>query len=214
MKNPFRISLTLTAVLLLIAGLQYGSSRYDWSLPFAGGSYLGEPPTFEHLGADPLFPPECGEDTMNVGGGGYGMIVDLEVHAISSTAIVEGVARVSGPARFSGIEYLPRTKMEKAAGINTPFTITVSETHQGPKKSNWSVSEIGGQVGCFNYERYQDQIRLFDGAKGLFFIGGSDEFVGDTASMAIVENGPEWYRFTEENFGPIEDAVELIGSFE
>jgi hypothetical protein len=57
------------------------------------------------------------------------------------------------------------------------------------------------------------QIRLFDGAEGLFFISGSGEFVGDSVRMAIVENGPEWYLFTDK-FGSIDDAVELILSLE
>ena len=37
----------------------------------------------------------------NTSGGGYGMNLDLEFHAVGANVIVEGAARVSGPARFS-----------------------------------------------------------------------------------------------------------------
>jgi len=80
------------------------------------------------------------------------MNLDLEFHAVGANVIVEGVARVSGPARFSGIEYLPRTNSNKVSGINTPFTIKVFDTYKGPEKTSWEVSESGGQVGCLNYK--------------------------------------------------------------
>jgi hypothetical protein len=212
MKNFFRIALAVAGITVLIVGWQIGSTRYAWTLPFGSDSNSDTPPTFELLGADPVFDPDC-EFVTNASGGGYGMNLDLEFHTLGSNVIVEGVARVSGPARFSGIEYLPRTNLNKASGINTPFTIKVSDTYKGPEKTRWEVSESGGQVGCFNYQLSSGQIRLFDGAEGLFFISGSGEFVGDSVRMAIVENGPEWYLFTDK-FGSIDDAVELILSLE
>ena len=49
--------------------------------------------------------------------------------------------------------------------------------------------------------------------KVCFFISVSGEFVGDSVRMAIVENGPEWYLFTNK-LRSIEEAVELIRSLE
>ncbi len=213
-STPFRISLALIAILVLIAVLQYGSSRYGWTLSSAQTLYLGETPTYELLGSNPVFPDECGEDTMNASGGAYGEILDLEFHIAKSSAIVEGTARVSGPARYSGVEYRSRSRSDEAAGINTPFIITVTETHKGPEQDVWEVSESGDLVGCDNYQRSADQVRLFDGAEGLFLISTAPEFVGDMARLAIVVNSPDWHLFSEENFGSIEDAVTVIRSLE
>ena len=134
------------------------------------------------------------------------MNLDLEFHAVGANVIVEGAARVSGPARFSLIEYLPRTNSNKASGINTPFTFKVSDTYKGPETTSWEVSESGGQV----------EFRLdpaFRWCRRSVFFSGSGEFVGDSVRMTIVENGPEWFLFTNK-LRSIEEAVELIRSLE
>jgi len=143
--------LSVAGIAVLIVVWQFGSTRYAWTLPFGSDSNSDTTPTFELLGADPVFDSDC-EFFTNASGVGYGMNLDLEFHTVGANVIVEGVARVSGPARFSGIEYLPRTNSNKVSGINTPFTIKVFDTYKGPEKTSWEVSESGGQVGCFNYK--------------------------------------------------------------
>ncbi len=213
MKKSLQMVFILAGLGVVVV-LLFSTILDDRFSPFGKGSPANTPPSFEIVGANPQFPPECGEETLDVGSdGGYSRMVDLKAHAVRSSAIVEGTARVSGAARFSGLEYLSQTRMEEASGINTPFTIQVTKTHKGPEQEQWAVSERGGQVGCVNFQMSADALRLFDGATGLFFISGSSEFEGDWVSMAIVENAPDWFTFSDDNFGSIEEAVDLIKSY-
>ena len=69
------------------------------------------------------------------------------------------------------------------------------------------MSESGGQV-----EFRLDPAFRWCRRSG-FFISGSGEFVGDSVRMAIVENGPEWFLFTNK-LRSIEETVELIRSLD
>lgn len=159
------------------------------------------------------FSAECGDDIRMSAAGGFGFNGDLEYHTRHASAIVEGTARLAGPARFGHVDFLSGTAKnratEVAGSINTPYVIEVSQTHKGPEYEAWNVSETGGLVECISYEVSKDQVRMFDGVTGLFFISGAAEFPGDRVLMAIVENAPEWYYFTDYLYS-IAEAVELI----
>ncbi len=90
----------------------------------------------------------------------------------------------------------------------------MSNTHKGEIRTHWSVSLTGGVVDCVSYQTNADRSPLYDGVVGLFFISASPEFPGDTVRMTIAEHGPDWFVFTEEGLGSIEDAVELVRSLE
>ena len=171
----------------------------------------------------PSFPPECvgdrsnGGDRLNVSGGGYGFNADLKHHTENSLAIVEGVARLAGPAfQLDFVSGTDRSSQMATAGwIRTPFEIEVSETYKGTEKRFWDVSVVGGLVGSVSYRQTDDGVTVYDGQVGLFFISsGSSGHQDDRVAMAIAESGPDWFVFTEENFESIEDAVELIRSVE
>lgn len=164
---------------------------------------------------NPAFGRECGENGLDVGGGGFSINPDIRFHAANSIAIVEGTARQSGPARFGDLGDDPNAEEADrkiaATGINTLFVITVKKTYKGEERSEWTVSEPGGLVGCVSYRQSADSARLLDGARGLFFISGSHrEWPGPWVSMTIATNGPEWFVFTEKNFGSIDGAIEVV----
>ncbi len=199
----------------------FANNSDDWTSLFGGQprySATALAPGYVMGMSDPVFGPECRGTGVTMGGGGYGYNYDLEYHVLHSSVIVEGTARIAGPASFGFEAYDPDSsrhrKMTSAGGIKTPFVIEVSKTHKGLDRSSWSVATTGGLVDCVSYRTNADSSALFDGAKGLFFISGSSEFPGDRVAMAITTDGPEWFVFTEENFGSIEDAVELIRSVE
>ena len=202
----------ITVILLLNAvyfGRTSGSSNEQ---PVSADAAL---PPYVMSETNPAFGPECGDDGHDVGGGGFSFNPDLGYHAENSIAIVEGTARVAGPARFGGRPDSSDTDKSRrfgsALGINTPFVIEVSKTHKGPEKPEWMVSQPGGLVGCVSYRQSAVDTLLFDGAQGLFFISAEPrEFQANWVSMTIAQDGPEWFEFTEEYFGSIDEAIKII----
>ncbi|MEX0761346.1 MAG: hypothetical protein WD208_08525 [Dehalococcoidia bacterium] len=200
--------------------MQFGVIHYEWTWPFGSDSKTltqADRPPYVMSNADPAFGPECGEDRINVGGGGYSINTDLEYHTKNSVAIVEGTARVSGPAQFGNLAYSPDMdefeRIDAASGINTPFTIEVSNTIKGPEEAEWTVFEAGGLVGCVSYRQNADEARLFDGANGLFFISTEPrEFQAPWVFMTIATDGPDWFGFTEHNLGTVDQAIEFVSS--
>jgi len=204
-------SLPVAAILLIVL---FWVSAFGDNREF---SELAIAPEYVELDSPPKFDPSCGEDTLNVSSGGYGFNSDLNYHTRNSVVIIQGVARQTGAAWQ--LDFVPgtdrRSRMEEAGRIRTPFAIEVSETHKGTRQNSWDVTESGGMVGCVSYRQSADGVPLFDGQTGLFFItAGSEPTQGNRVAMAIAEDGPDWFVFTEENFGSIEDAVELIQSLE
>ncbi|MBN4064119.1 hypothetical protein JYU04_00110 [Dehalococcoides mccartyi] len=174
-------------------------------------------PAFVMSETDPVHPAKCGEDVGYVSGSGHPNF-DFEYQTKHSTLIVEGVARLVGPARLGDEKFesgmTRRDRMDVAGTIHTPFEITVSKTYKGLEHTVWPVSELGGTVECLTYLQHESDARLFDGVSGLFFISSSPLFDGDWVTLTIAEDAPEWFEFTENNFGSIEDAVAFVESFE
>ncbi len=218
-KISVRIAVGLLVVAAFAASLQIGADRFGWSTPLDGDARVSAeaPPPHVLTGIDPAFGPECGEYGVDVVTVGYGVNTDLQHHTRESIAIVEGTAHVTGPARFGNLKYSPELnrheQIEVASQISTPFRIEVSKSHKGPAKREWLVSELGGLVECVSHRLSSDAVRLFDGVTGLFYISSEPrEVEGAWVSMTITEEAPEWFIFTEQHFGPIEDAVALIKS--
>lgn len=206
----------LIVVLLIAVSAVVGSAAgFGWWL-FGGdndASAQAELPPYIVSPIDPVFDPECGEDIRHVSGGGFGFNPDLKWHAEKAIAVVEGMARLAGPARFAVSVHASDGSRPTggAFSISTPFIIEVSETHKGPEQSEWMVVEPGGVAECTAFRRSSTEIRLFDGAEGLFFISAEPaEWQDLWVSLTIAKDGPEWFNFTEEGFGSIENAVELI----
>lgn len=215
------MALGLAGIGVVVLVMLLGSSRYGWSLPFGGEAKVSAenvPPEYVMGSENPAFGPECGEYGIDVGGGGYGVNTNLKHHTKDSIAIVEGVARLAGPARFGRLLYSPDMdnfeQMSVASGIDTPFTIEVFKTHKGPEKAEWEVSVQGGLVDCVSYRLSADGVRVFGGATGLFFINsGAVDWQRYGVAMTIAVDGPEWFFFTERNLGSIEEALALIETF-
>lgn len=161
-KRFIQMALVLAGLGALAVTLQFGASHYGWMSPFGSESKAsGETarPAYVMSDINPAFGPECGAYGVDVGGGGH-INTDLEYHTKNSIAIVEGTARVAGPARPGDLSYSSDMdkfrRMNAANGINTPFTIKVSKTHKGPEKPEWTVFEQGGLVGCVSYRQTAD----------------------------------------------------------
>lgn len=176
-------------------------------------------PEYVMSGANPNFWPECGENGIDVGTSGFGLNTDLSFHADNSIAVVEGVARIAGPARYQGVANdLPADiarQTESANDIVTPFTIDVLATHSGIDQPEWSVYQLGGLVDCVSSRIGSEWVTLFDGMEGLFFINApSEEIDGDWVSMSIASDAPGWFYFTEKYFGAIANAIKIVKSTE
>ncbi|MDA1282763.1 MAG: hypothetical protein O2921_09120 [Chloroflexi bacterium] len=218
MKVLTRMVLGLFGLGVIALTLQFGVSQYGWNSPFGEASSVSakvEKPDYVMSDRDPAFDQACGTNTINTGGGGFGVITDIEYNTLNSVAVVEGVARVAGQGRYGNLVYTSdmdkSQRLDATSTINTPFTISVSKTHIGPEKSVWNVSVPGGLVGCASYRQSADEARIFDGASGLFFISsGSVDWPGNGVSMMIATDGPEWFTLTEQKLGRIDEAVELL----
>ncbi|MDG0867708.1 hypothetical protein [Candidatus Lucifugimonas marina] len=64
-------------------------------------------PAYLMSAGEPAFHPDCGEEVFNTAGGGFGYNYDLDHHIRRASIIVEGTARISGPARFGFDEFDP-----------------------------------------------------------------------------------------------------------
>lgn len=207
------LGLGAIAVILLFGTVRFGwISGSDSESPASAGE-VRSPHVYS--GGSAAFGPECGEDGFDVVVSGYGNITDLEYHTNRSLAVVEGIARVAGPARFGMTAYssdLGRNPgLLAASRILTPFTIEVSTTHKGPEKPEWAAFVSGGLIECLSYRISADSVRLFDGATGLFFITDENEdHEGNAVTMTIAKEGPDWFTFTEDNFGSIDEAIRVV----
>ena len=179
------VIVALLAVWLLMFGFNDRASLFGTE---SNRSVEATPPPYTGGFLSDDFSPECGDNIRMFGGGGFGFNGDLQYHTRHASVIVEGTARLAGPARIGHVDFLSGTArnraMETAGSINTPYVIEVSRTHKGPEYEAWIVSETGGLVDCISYEVSADQIRMFDGVTGLFFISGAAEFPGDRVLMA------------------------------
>lgn len=206
--------------LIVIATALVGSAAgYGWlrSGDNSDASARTELPPYVVSPIDPVFDPECGDSVRHVSGGSFSYNPDPKWHAERAIAVVEGTARLAGPARFAVSAYASDDPSPTggALSISTPFIIEVSKTHRGPEQSEWRVVEPGGIVDCTAFRRSATEARLFDGARGLFFISAEPaEWQDLWVSMTVAEDGPEWFIFTEENFGLIEDTVALISTLD
>ena len=205
----------LAAILMT---LLLGTTRYGWlssSENESDSAVRSGLPPFVMGDTDPAHPPECGEDVGYVSGSrGYNFNADIKHHTLHSSVIVEGFAKIAGPARHgtqtfeSGMKR--RDRMDVASTINTPLVITVSETHKGPERDEWPVYEQGGTVGCLTYLQHRADAMLFDGLSGLFFISSSPLWDGDWVTLTIAEDAPDWFTFT----GDIDETVTLVETIE
>lgn len=176
-------------------------------------------PEYVMSGANPNFGSECGEYGTDVGTSGFGLNPDLSYHAENSIAVVEGVARISGPARYQGIALDTAAdksrQNESANDIVTPFSIDVLATHSGIDQPEWSVYQLGGLVDCVSSRIGSEWVTLFDGMEGLFFINApSEDRDGEWVSMSIASDAPGWFYFTEKFFGAITNAIKIVKSTE
>jgi hypothetical protein len=176
-------------------------------------------PEYVMSGADPNFGSECGENGTDVVTSGYGLNPDLSYHAENSIAVVEGVARIAGAARYQGIALDTAAdkarQTESASDIVTPFTIDVLATHSGIDQPEWSVYQLGGLVDCVSNRIGSEWVTLFDGMEALLFINAqSEESHGDWVSMSIATDAPGWFYFSEKYFGAIANAIKIVKSTE
>ncbi|HIK88914.1 MAG TPA: hypothetical protein EYG09_04580 [Dehalococcoidia bacterium] len=226
MKISFRIIIGLVVVAALATTLRFGTNRYGWLASPENDYESAAQSSFSPFvvgDSDPEHPLECGiecgEDVGYVSGsGGYAPNFDIEDHTLHSSVIVEGVAHITGPARHGAKIFesgmTRRARMDVASTINTPFVITVSETHKGPERAAWPVYERGATVGCLTYLQHREDARLSEGISGLFLISSSPSWDGDWVTMTIAENAPEWFTFTVRNFGDIDETIALIETVE